>query len=65
MRYHEIDVSGKIGLLIYVSELEDKDILVQSKIDDLKKIYKKCAIFVSGDEPMETTLRKIARLYSE
>ena len=65
MRYHEIDVSGKTGILIYVSELEDKDILIQSKIDDLKKIYKKCAIFVSGSIPMETTLKKIANLYSK
>ena len=65
MKYYETTISGKLGILIYVSAEEDKDILIQARIDELKKLYKKVAIFVSGSEPMEVTLKKIAHLYSE
>ena len=64
MRYSETTIGGKLGLLIFVSAEEDKDVLIQNQIIHLKKLYKKVAIFVSGNEPMENNLKRIAHLYS-
>jgi len=64
MRTEKIIVYDVPGIMIYISEQEDTDITIQTKIASLKKIYKKVAVFVSGNEPIEVTFKKIAHLYS-
>lgn len=65
MRVKEIDVCGKPGLNIYISRIEKEDPSAQTKIEELKKLYKKIAVFISGTESMEDNLKKLAYLYSK
>ena len=65
MRVKKIDVCGKPGVNIYISRAENEDPIAQGKIEELKKVYKKMAVFISGIEPMEDNLKKLAYLYSK
>ncbi len=56
MRLKNVVSMGSAGLIIYISENEKNDSIIIQKINELKKIYKNLAVFVSGDKEMKEVL---------
>lgn len=59
MRIKKVNYNKKESVMIYITLAEKLDENVNAEIDNLKKLYKDVAVFVSGKNSVEKALATI------
>ena len=59
MRIKEVVIKNDKSLIVYLTEMESKDVDIINRINEFKRLYKNISIFVSGNTPIEKVLKVI------